>query len=396
MERREMLRLGVATAATIIGRNALGQNSAGNNSGKQTALPAGGARPAFALDAYGRNLQWARTPEELGKAINDLALTSVDLDIGPAPAHINAARVESELPAFVSALKAMDIKVRCVTVPINAADYAGAESIIAAAASAGVSYYTWSGIPIDAGAAYAAQLSTLKAHFSKLAQLNQKHRIKGLYQPRQGMAGGQFLDLLPALQSLDPAFTGVRYDTGALLQVDPENMARQLELGARYIGGVAINDALVHLDLPVWNQGRFTGPPQQLIGPNGGGDNTGNAGGTPLAYGGGGRPLPYRYYAVPVGTGMVDLALLGKTLKDINFDGPAECQVDWPLGGAESGDAITLPRQEVIGRLKRDRIVVYQAFEVPWGLKVLKPPFMEREGGAPGPQGPPGAPDPNL
>jgi hypothetical protein len=392
MERRELLRLGVATAATIIGEKALGQNSAGNTSGKQGGV-AGGNKPVFALDAYGRNLQWARTPEELGKAISDLALASVDLDIGAAPAHVNADKVGSELPAYVSALKAMGIKVRCVTVPITGADYPDAEGMIAAAAAAGAGYYTWSGIPAATGATYTAQLSTLKTHFTKLAQLNQNHRIKGLYQPRQGMAGDQFLDLLPALQSLDPTYTGVRYDTAALLQVYPENMARQLELGARYIGGVAINDELVRLDLPVWKQGRFTGPPELLIGPNGGGDNTGNAGGIPLAYGGGGRPLPYRRYAVPVGTGMVDLTLLGKTLKEINFDGPAECQVNWPLGGAEAGDTISLPRQEVIGRLKRDRIVVYQAFEVPWGLNVLKPPFMEHEGAT---QGPPGAPDPNL
>jgi hypothetical protein len=82
---------------------------------------------------------------------------------------------------------------------------------------------------------------------------------------------------------------------------------------------------------------------------------------------------------------MVDLMQLGKTLKDINFSGPAECQVDYDLGGAEAGrDKITLARQEVIGRMKRDRITVEHAFREPWGLKVALPPFMERRPGAPG------------
>jgi len=59
---------------------------------------------------------------------------------------------------------------------------------------------------------------------------------------------------------------------------------------------------------------------------------------------------------VPVGTGMVDFALAARTLKEINFDGPTECQPEWTgLGGAESGrDTLTLPRETVIGLLKRD------------------------------------------
>ena len=53
---------------------------------------------------------------------------------------------------------------------------------------------------------------------------------------------------------------------------------------------------------------------------------------------------------------MVDLTLAARTLKSIGFDGPTECQPEWAgLGGAESGrDTLTLPRETVIGLLKRD------------------------------------------
>jgi len=152
-----------------------------------------------------------------------------------------------------------------------------------------------------------------------------------------------------------------------------------LRLGGPYIGGIALNDAVVRLDLPVWKQGKFEGPAALLTRPSGSGDNTGNAGGDPMAYGGGGRPLPYHVHPVQVGTGMVDLISLGKTLKEINFNGPTECQIKWDLGGAELGnERITLPRQRVIGLLKRDRLIVEQGFQTAWNLKVLKPPFMER------------------
>jgi len=125
--------------------------------------------------------------------------------------------------------------------------------------------------------------------------------------------------------------------------------------------------------------------PESVVAGSGGGDNTGDAGGHPLAYGGGGLPLPYHYHPLPTGTGMVDLVLIGQTLKDIAFNGPAEVQVAYPLGGVENGStSITLPRQEVIGRIKRDRIAVEHAFEKPWGLDVAKPPFMTAGGQAGG------------
>ena len=113
----------------------------------------------------------------------------------------------------------------------------------------------------------------------------------------------------------------------------------------------------------------------------GSGDNVGTDGGNLLAIGGGGRPLPYRYHAVPVGTGMIDLTLIGKVLKEINFSGPAECQTDWPLGGAEQGsDKITLPRQTVLGEIKHSRLMVETAFATSWDLDIARPPFM-RPGG---------------
>lgn len=367
MDRRKILQLGAAALAGSIGKSAFAQN----------ATTAGA--PAFYLDACSKNLQWRRTPEELAKAVTDLGLHSVDLSIAPAPGHVDPANVGTDLPRFVQAMKAQGVAVRCVTVPISAADSPGADTILAAAADSGVGYYTFSGVAWDEGQPYAAQLSALKSRFAKLAKLNQKRRIKGLYQPTAGMAGDQFTDLLPALLDLDPHWIGVRYDTATFLQTTSDKMERQLRLGGAYIGGVAINDAAVDLEFPKWRQGHFTDAPEILKRPDGSGDNTGNAGGDWLAYGGGGRPLPYRYRPKPVGTGMLDVTRLGKVLKDINFSGPAECQVRYELGGAETGaDRITLPQQEVLGRIKRDRITVEQAFHIPWGIPVALPPFLER------------------
>ena len=190
--------------------------------------------------------------------------------------------------------------------------------------------------------------------------------MKALYQPRAGSGnvGAAFFDFLSVIRNFDSRFVSFRYDTGTLLQVTPQSLVIQLRVGAPYIGAVALNDAAVKLELPVWNDGAFTGAPQQLVGASmGSGDNTGIDGGDPLAIGGGGRPLPYHVYPVPVGTGIVDLALVGKTLKEINFNGPAECQTEWPLGGAElEMSKTTLSRQRVVGEIKHNRLTIEDGF----------------------------------
>jgi len=100
---------------------------------------------------------------------------------------------------------------------------------------------------------------------------------------------------------------------------------------------------------------------------------------------------------------MIDLTLIGKTLKEINFNGPAECQSEWPLGGAEEGkDKTTLPRQTVVGQIKHNRLVVEAAFASSWNLDIARPAFMEPgyvppgrggRGGRGGPDGGRGGPD---
>ncbi len=80
--------------------------------------------------------------------------------------------------------------------------------------------------------------------------------------------------------------------------------------------------------------------------------------------GGGGAPNEYRVTPVPLGDGFANLDELGQILKEINFSGPVEIQAEYPNGGAENGlDKITLPREMVLGAMKRDRLVLKAAFE---------------------------------
>jgi sugar phosphate isomerase/epimerase len=325
-----------------------------------------------------RALQWLRSPAELAKACVDIGLDHVDLTVGAAPAHVDAARVRPDLPAFVGGLKQAAITVTTVSTPIVDADTPNAEAILDAAAQAGIGYYLWGGLAYNPAAPYGPQLDTLKPRIQKLAALNQKYKIKGLYQPRAGAAnvGAAFLDILDLLKPFDPRFVGVQYDTAALLQPVREVFVAHMRLGGAHIGGIAVNDAAVDLDLPEYDQGFYTGTGP--IAPTNAGDNTGTDKGDMLAIGGGGRTLPYRYHPKRVGTGMIDLTLIGRTLKEVGFNGPAEIDIDWPLGGVETGAAtISLPRETVLGLIKRERLAIEAGlFAGGWSIDIARPAYL--------------------
>jgi hypothetical protein len=60
---------------------------------------------------------------------------------------------------------------------------------------------------------------------------------------------------------------------------------------------------------------------------------------------------------------MDDLPKLAAVLKEINFSGPVEIQAEYPNGGAgNAAQTITLPRERVLGAMKRDRLILEAAF----------------------------------
>jgi sugar phosphate isomerase/epimerase len=390
MNRRELLKMSAVSLAVSSmppSTRALAQTASSANVTRATE---GG----FQLDVYSRSLQWLRTPQELGKAVNDIGLHSVDLTVMPYPGHVDPAKVKTDLPAFVSGLKESGVSVRAITTPIVDADSPNVESILDAASSQGIRFYNWSGLRYDEKRPYSEQLDALKPRIAKLVKCNEKYRMKALYQPKAGAGniGAAFFDLLDVLRNFDPQYVAFRYDTGNLLQATPDTMVTQIRLGAPYIGAVALNDASIKLDLPEWDQGPYTDNPLLLNEGDGGGDNTGNGGHTE-AIGGGGRPMPYRVTPVPAGMGVIDLPTVGRTLKEINFSGPAECQTEWPLGGAESGnDKTNFPRQRVIAGLKHNRLMVEAAFASSWNIEIALPPFMKRTNGKPPAGSPTGGP----
>ena len=66
---------------------------------------------------------------------------------------------------------------------------------------------------------------------------------------------------------------------------------------------------------------------------------------------------------VPFGMGIIDVPKIALVLRDINFSGPSLLLAEYDNGGAGKGlDKITLPRQWVLGAMKRDVLTLRSAF----------------------------------
>lgn len=368
MDRRHFLTLtGATLAATALPSAVRAQN---------TAAPNGSSAPGkLRLDAYSRTLHWLRTPAEVADACHQIGNTSIDLTVRPGSGHVDPAKVATDLPVFVKGLRAGGIDVSMIAPNITEAEDQYAEATLDAASSLGIHHYWWGTFRFDETQPYWPQLDALKPKVEKIAKLNEKYGMKGMAHPRDGAASvsGAFFDLLYVLKQFDPRWVSFQYDTHHLLQAYDSGWVEQLRLGTPYIGGFVWKDVIIEpasspnpddewraahpRPASAMTDGAGMGAPG---GPGGAGRGQGRGrGGFAGGRGRGGNPnapTKTRIRQVPVGTGMVNLALIAQTLKEIGFNGPMECEPEWPqLGGADQGATeLSIPRDQAIALLKRD------------------------------------------
>jgi sugar phosphate isomerase/epimerase len=325
LNRREALRMGAAAAGYALASPAWAQSAPPKE---------------LNLDAYSRTLHWLRKPEELAQACHEIGNTTIDLTVRVYPGHVDPERVKTDLPPFVKTLRENGIVVTTMAAEITDANTPHVEAMLDTAASLGIHHHWWRGFTVDSSLPYSKQIESLKPRVAGLALLNEKYGMKAMYHPGGGFSGA-FVDLLDLVRNFDPRYISIQYDTGNFQQTNQQVLAQQIRIGGPYIGGFVFKDFVFEKSA----------------------SGTGNA----RAGRGGGRgrssPNGWGSRQVPVGTGVLDLPLIAQTLKQIGFDGPMECQPEWPeLGGANNGlDKITISREELISLLKRDYVTVTTA-----------------------------------
>ena len=302
---------------------------------RANAQPGPAAKP-LKVDIFSRHLQWLRTADEVAEAVHEMGFDGVDITVRPYPGHVDPTKVAQDLPPFVNIIRKAGLQVREITCPIADADSPNAESILQTASSLGITHYWWGNFRYTQGQPILKQLDALKPRVAKLAALNAKYKMTAMYHTNEGSTsvGAAIWDLLYVLRDFDPAQVGFHFDFGHMtLGGGNGTWALNLRAAGPYVAGVAVKDAVMEA----------------------------SAGAT--GRGGIGMPTGWRIRQVPLGEGLDNLPALGTVLAEIGFTGPLEIQAEYPNGGAESAqDKLTLPREQVLGALKRDLAVLRTAF----------------------------------
>jgi sugar phosphate isomerase/epimerase len=311
--------------------------------------------PLSKVDIYSRHLQWLRLPDEVAEATLEMGYDGVDITVRPYPGHIEPARVKTDLPPFVKALRKHGLLVRSITCPITDADSPRAEEILQTASSLDIRNYWWGTFHYGPGPIM-QQLDALKPRIAKLAALNAKYNMTAMYHLYAGSTevGGPLWDMLYLLKDFDPAQVGLHYDICHMTAAgDLGTWRASLRAAGPYVRGVAVKDAVTE-KLP---DGRWSP----------------------------------RY--VSQGQGQVELPDFFAVLREINFNGPIEMQPEYENGGAQdAANKLTWPRKRVLDNMAQDLFIYRQALSAPApkrdtylpdGAPFIKAPFAEA-GGNPG------------
>jgi sugar phosphate isomerase/epimerase len=301
----------------------------------QTSSPS--ARKRLKIDIYSRHLQWLRSADEVAEAVNEMGFDGLDITVRPYPGHVDPVRVAEELPPFVNTIRKHGIRVSEITCPITDVDSPNAERILQTASSLGITHYWWGTFRYSPGKPIRQQLDDLRPRVAKLAALNAKYKMTAMYHTNEGsnVVGAAIWDLLYVLKDFDPAQVGFHFDLGHMtLGGGNGTWELNLRAAAPYIAGVAVKDSIFAVSVA-----------------------------PPAAGRGSAMPNGWRVQQVPLGQGLDNLPRLAAILQEIEFSGPLEIQAEYPNGGAESAqDKITLPREQVLGAMKRDLAALRAAF----------------------------------
>ncbi|HET7694954.1 MAG TPA: hypothetical protein VFK57_04545 [Vicinamibacterales bacterium] len=428
MDRRQFIHTGIMAtlAAKVLGDVTLAkaqQPPAGAPAaaGAQPATPAPAARKLI-MDCYTRNLHWIRDHDQIAEAAIEMTCGGIQPTVGAYPAHIDVAKVGTELPAFVKTMQKHGLRVKQIRGGNQrAVGDPGLEEMVGAMAQAGATHY-WCGTDTyDLTRPILPQLDEIKKKVEGFVKLNQKHGTTLMYHTRAGAnsVGSVVWDLLYVMKEFDPKYVGFHWDTGHMAMHGGNMWELLMRTAGPYVVAVSWKDRSWEQNLGFLGEGGpYPGPVDAAAAaaanPGGGRGGRGarGAAGAPGAQGAAGAqgapgargaagagfgegdapqagrgrgrgrgagprefPLPlagntfargggWTSIMVPMGTGVVDIFRYARVLADLNFNGPMELQAEYLNGGAQSGaDKITLPREMVIGNLKRDVLTIRAALQ---------------------------------
>lgn len=268
-------------------------------------------RPAV----FSKHLQWLDIPAAAA-FVREAGFTAIDLTVRTG-GHVEPADVAAGLPRAAEAFSKAGVELAMITTGITKVT-PEAEAIVKAMKAVGQRYYRWGGLRYQLDQPLRPQIAAAKTEARRLAELNAKHGVCGIYHTHSGLAqlGASIWDIHEIVRDEDPNHLAVNYDIAhATIEGGLGGWVHSAALLGAHLRGIALKDFRWEQDgkqlwQPVW---------------------------------------------CPLGEGMVNWPAFARLPQLAAFAGPMQIHFEYPIGGAEHGDrTIRWSRQQVATAMRRD------------------------------------------
>ncbi len=279
------------------------------------AVPAAAMPRPLLISIFSKHLQFVKD-DELATTARDMGFEGIDLTVRPG-GHVLPATVETDLPKLVEIIRKRGMEVQMVTTDISAVD-ASSEKVLRTLAKLGIRYYRFGGLKYTDALPPQEQIAALKPRIQKLAELNQKLGLCGMYHTHSGpgQLGNAFWDLHMLFDGMPKDAIGTNYDIGhATIEGGAGGWITSTRMNlAGGMKGLAVKDF-------VWKNG----------------------------------PKGWEAKWTPLGEGMVKFPQFLAMVAKSNFSGPVQVHCEYPLGGADKGaTTLTMDRTAVLAAMRKD------------------------------------------
>ena len=202
---------------------------------------------------FSKHLQFLPDYQSMAEVAAEIGFDGIDLTVRPG-GHVLPENVQKDLPRAVSALKKAGLEVPMMVTKITDPDDPLTEPILETARTEGIGYYRMGYFKHEKNTTVLQSLETVKSSFDKLARLNEKYNIVGMYQNHSGNRFGSPLwDLWEVLKGLDPKWMGCQYDIRHAIVEGANSWPQAMELLKPYIKTTAIKDFYWKKENKKWN-----------------------------------------------------------------------------------------------------------------------------------------------
>jgi sugar phosphate isomerase/epimerase len=194
-------------AGTIMGAAAL---TVGNSLGA-VAQPAGEKR--FKIVAFSKSFQ-AMNYEETADLVAEIGWDGIECPVR-AKGHVEAERVEDDLPKLVEAMKKRGREVAIITTDVREVTPLN-ERVLRTASKLGIRKYRLGFASYGRNKAIPAQLDEIRAKYRDLVALNKELNMQAGHQNHSGAeyVGGPVWDIYLLIKDFDPRYLAVHFDIG--------------------------------------------------------------------------------------------------------------------------------------------------------------------------------------